>query len=226
MATNFIASRIRAKKLGVLIKDARLYNEKSREDCARLIRVTQDQFSDFEFGVESPSLPQLELLAQYLDVPLDHFWGSQTLSNGRSHFPTFDVEKLMSLRHRIIGTLIRKARKDADQSLQELAEKIGLSAELLNQYELGELPIPLPTLELIAEHLDQPIKVFHDKDGPLGELAIKQQQLNEFDELPPNLQEFISKPINRPYLELAQRLSEMSVEKLRMIAEGLLEITL
>jgi len=38
--------------------------------------------------------------------------------------------------------------------------------------------------------------------------------------------DFISKPVNRPYLQLAQRLSEMSVEKLRMVAEGLLEITL
>ena len=40
------------------------------------------------------------------------------------------------------------------------------------------------------------------------------------------LQGFVCKPINRPYLELAVRLSEMSVEKLRGVAEGLLEITL
>jgi hypothetical protein len=44
--------------------------------------------------------------------------------------------------------------------------------------------------------------------------------------MPVDLQTFVSKPINRPYLELAQRLSEMSVDKLRSVAEGLLEITL
>jgi len=36
---------------------------------------------------------------------------------------------------------------------------------------------------------------------------------------------FISKPVNLPYLELAMRLSDLSAEKLRGVAEGLLEIT-
>ena len=34
------------------------------------------------------------------------------------------------------------------------------------------------------------------------------------------------KPVNLPYLEIAQRLSGLSVEKLRAMAEGLLDITL
>jgi hypothetical protein len=50
--------------------------------------------------------------------------------------------------------------------------------------------------------------------------------MQHFDDLPPDLQDFISKPINRPFLEIAQRLSGLSVEKLRAVAEGLLEITL
>jgi len=43
--------------------------------------------------------------------------------------------------------------------------------------------------------------------------------------MPVEMQVFVSKPINRPYLELAIRLSEMSVDRLRSVAEGLLEIT-
>ena len=43
--------------------------------------------------------------------------------------------------------------------------------------------------------------------------------------LPLEMQVFVSKPINRPYLELAMRLNDMSVDKLRGVAEGLLEIT-
>ena len=50
--------------------------------------------------------------------------------------------------------------------------------------------------------------------------------MQDFKEMPPELQAFVAKPINLPYLELAQRLSEMSVDKLRAVAEGLLEITL
>jgi hypothetical protein len=49
--------------------------------------------------------------------------------------------------------------------------------------------------------------------------------VDDFLELSPELQAFVSKPINRPYLELAQRLSEMSVDKLRSVGEGNLEVT-
>jgi len=44
--------------------------------------------------------------------------------------------------------------------------------------------------------------------------------------MPLELQEFILKPVNQPYLELAQKLSQMSVDKMRDVAEGLLDITL
>jgi hypothetical protein len=44
--------------------------------------------------------------------------------------------------------------------------------------------------------------------------------------LPVELQDFVSKPINRPYLEIAHRLSEMPADQLRAVAEGLLAITL
>ncbi len=47
-----------------------------------------------------------------------------------------------------------------------------------------------------------------------------------FTEMPLELQEFILKPVNQPYLELAQKLSQMSVDKMRDVAEGLLDITL
>jgi hypothetical protein len=45
-------------------------------------------------------------------------------------------------------------------------------------------------------------------------------------DLPPELQAFVSQAVNRPYLELAVKLSSMSSEKLRSVAEGLLDITL
>jgi hypothetical protein len=49
--------------------------------------------------------------------------------------------------------------------------------------------------------------------------------VGKFLDLPAPLQDFVCKPVNRPYVELALKLSELSVERLRAIAEGLLEIT-
>jgi hypothetical protein len=53
----------------------------------------------------------------------------------------------------------------------------------------------------------------------------EQKTIQNFLELDPELQAFVSKPVNRPYLELALKLSNMSTEKLRSVAENLLDIT-
>ena len=44
-------------------------------------------------------------------------------------------------------------------------------------------------------------------------------------DLTPEMQQFVEKPVNQPYLEIAMRLSELPVDKLRTLAESLLEIT-
>src|SRR3954462_10434345 len=71
--------RIRARMIGVLIHDARLNAERSVEECADLLRVTPQEMQAWEYGDSAPSLPQIELLAFYLGVPVSHFWGTDTL---------------------------------------------------------------------------------------------------------------------------------------------------
>ena len=73
--------------------------------------------------------------------------------------------------------------------------------------------------------LNRSIREFQDQKGPVGAWNAQQSAIRDFLALPQDIQTFITKPINRPYLDLAIRLSEMSVDKLRAVAEGLLEIT-
>jgi transcriptional regulator with XRE-family HTH domain len=223
---NPLVIKIRAKKLGVLIRDARLASGKSLEQCANIIQVPTADFEAFELGEKAPSLPQVELLAFSLDIPLDHFWGNTAISEQKTDGNPFDVEQLTELRQRLIGTLLRKAREDAGLSLLEVADGIGITAENLEAIEFGQKTISLPVLEYLASFLNYSIKDFRDIHGPVGTWAIQQQAVEEFLKLAPELQSFVSRPINRPYLELAHRLSEMSVEKLRAVGEGILEITL
>ena len=223
---NPIKIKIRAKKLGVLLRDARSRLGKSREECAQAIGVSPAQLQDYELGVSSPSLPEVEVLAMYLDVPLDHFWGDKTLSEAGREAGNLDLEHLISLRQRMIGALIRQARTDASLSLAELAGSLGLSAEEFEAIERGDSPIALPVLESLSALIDRPIRDFQDKHGPVGVWVEQQRALQAFLELSPEMQVFVSKPINQPYLALAQRLSEMSVDKLRAVGEGILEITL
>lgn len=216
---------IRAKKLGVLIRDARMTAGRSIQDCAAAMGVGVEIYEAFEMGDQSPSLPELEFLAYFLDVPLEHFWGEETLT-ARLEKNRIDVQKLALVRQRVIGVMLRKARLEAEKNLEEVAQAAGLPVEDLEAYEYGELPVPVPVLEQLSGILSKDLREFQDRKGPVGVWFIQQRALQDFKELSPELQEFVTRPINRPYLELAQRLSEMSVDKLRGVAEGLLEITL
>jgi transcriptional regulator with XRE-family HTH domain len=216
-------TRIRAKKLGILIYDARLASRRSAEECAQTLGITPEKFKQYEAGDISPSLPELESLAYYLKIPLDHFWGGQSLSEKQGRSITSD--RLIPLRQRIIGALLRQARSKGNLSLKELAQKTGMNEEDIKAYELGEKPIPTPDLETLIASTNSHLDEFLDKNGPVGVWRAEQISVEKFLGLPTDLQEFVCKPVNRPYVELALRLSELSVERLRAIAEGLLEIT-
>lgn len=221
-----LAVMIRAKKLGVLILNARQVTGKSQAECAAAIGVSPETFAAYELAEQSPSLPELEALAFFLKVPLDHFWGRETIASRPAESDSLPVERLVPLRNRMIGASLRQMRLQSGLTGAELANKSGIPADLIEAYELGEKPVPLPELEILANALGRTIKDFHDTRGPIGTWIKQQRVMQQVAELSPDLVDFISKPVNRPYLELAMRLSEMSVEKLRAVAEGLLEITL
>lgn len=225
MSVNPVALIIRAKKIGVLIRDARAIAGKSVEECAEAVGVEAAQFSEWEFGTQSPSLPELEALAYYLKVPIEHFWGDRALSSGGGQKSRLNIAQATTLRQKIIGVLLRKTRMEAGLSLEEMAQRAWTSATLLEAYEMGEKAIPLPDLEVLTAVLDRSIREFQDRHGPVGAWNAQQRAIQDFLALSPELQSFVSKPVNQPYLELARRLSEMDADRLRSVAEGLLEIT-
>jgi transcriptional regulator with XRE-family HTH domain len=225
MTLNPIMKIIMAKKLGVLIRDARLKSGKSLEECAKAMGISGEELNLMEYGERPPTLPEMELFAYYLEIPLEHFWGSETLTKQAGDI-SLDPAEINRVRQAAIGELITNGRSAVDITLDELSHKTGIAPNKLEAYEKGELPIPLPELEGVAQVLNSSIASFEDQQGPVGSWFAGQKYVYEFQKLPVDLQEFISRPINRPYLELAIRLSEMRVDKLRALGEGLLEITL
>ena len=73
---------------------------------------------------------------------------------------------------------------------------------------------------------DHELKDLVVESGPIADWANSKQAAEQFVDLPEEIQEFVLKPINRPYLDIAMKLSQMSVDKMRDVAEGLLDITL
>lgn len=226
MTINPTLMTIRAKKLGVLIRDARLAAGKSAEECAQALGVPVSTFESYEFGRTSPSLPQIELLALYLNAPFEHFWGKMSLSEAAPALDRLDREQLLGLRQRKIGALLRQARLESGLPLEALAARAGISAGDLEEFEFGRQPLSLPLLEAISAALNRPLEEFRDRHSPVGQWISRQNGEQGALDLPPDLQAFIAQPVNRPYLEVARRLSELSVDKLRAVAEVLLDITL
>ncbi len=139
------AISLRTKKLGVLIQDARLACGKSVVECARAIGVPAEDFIAYELGEKAPSLPEVELLAYYLDVPLDHFWGNTSMLEKSAPASSLDPRQLLEIRQRMIGVLLRQAREEAGLSLDEVAGRIGLTPAELEACELGQGSLSLPT---------------------------------------------------------------------------------
>ncbi|MGD0752517.1 MAG: helix-turn-helix transcriptional regulator [Anaerolineales bacterium] len=216
---------LRTRKLGVLIRDARLAARKTLSECAQLVGVTSGILRAWEEGRKAPSLPELEVLAYSLHLPLHHFWSKEAMSDDESVTDSFNLPALIGIRQRLVGALLRQQRENASLSLKTLSEQSGLSTARLKAYELGERPIPLPELEGLVALLGGQIETIFDQTGRIGQWMIQQKAVQDFLQLTPELQNFVCKPVNRPYLELAMKLSGMSTQKLRSVAEDLLDIT-
>jgi transcriptional regulator with XRE-family HTH domain len=217
---------LRQKITGVLLRQARLEAGKSLKECGNIAGLSSGALSAIERGKRSISLPELELLAYYLGVPLDHLLNNET-TPASPPAETLPRSELLMLRHRIIGALLRQVRLERDLNQAELAKKVGVSKRRLSQYELGQKPIPIVELEMMAEALDVPLTHFLDEGiGPIGEQQQREKEWQQFVTLPPQVRTFVLQPANRSYLQLAMQLSAVPADGLRNIAASLLDITL
>ena len=217
---------IRSKTLGVLIRDARIASRRSIKECADAIGMKVGIFRAYEEGRRAPSLPELETLVYYLRLPINHFWSKEVKSDEPLPIEALDLPKLAAVRQRKIGALLRQERMSASISIRNLTQQTGISGARIKAYELGERPISLPELEVLVSQLGGRIESFFDRSGPIGQWMMNEESIEHFLDLSDELREFVSMPVNRPYLELAMKLSNMSKDKLRSVAEDLLDITL
>lgn len=216
---------LRAKIIGVLLRDARLAAGKSPKECGDLLGLSSSAYSAFELGRKSLSLPELELLGYYLDIPLSHFWGDELMSSAPERAADVNADELIKLRHRIIGLQIRQARTANGIALKELAAAVGVTTNRIKAYEFGEEPIPVPELETLAWVLGAKVDYFFERQGPVGEWDTSRRAYDNFKELSTEVQDFVMNPVNESYLRIAMRLADMPAGQLKDLAASLLDIT-
>jgi len=220
------AFKIQRKILGLILQRARLKAGKSLKECAQVLYISPRTLSQIEQGRKDISLPQLEVLAGFLNVPLSRLWTDELEENNASEFHP-PPEEAFVLRRKVIGILLREAREKAGKTLKESAAAIGISPRRLSAYENGKKDIPVVELEALARFYGVETEFFLQEPlVPLDDREKLEREIRAFRQLPPEIREFITKPSNILYLKSAMCLSEMSAEELRKFAETLLDITL
>ncbi len=220
------ALTLRSKIIGLLLRDARMAAGKSMKELGDVIGVSGGRIGTIERGSRSPSLPELEMLAYFLDIPFDHFWQDEIVSDNPHISSQIDPDRELTQRHRTIGAILRQARNERNLSQKELGQRTTISSSRIRRYENGDTPVPIPELEMLADHLGYQLKDFIANSGVIGQWISQQREIEEFLKLPKSVRHFVANKNNRSYLAMAQNLSGMSLEKIRNLAEGLKDLSL
>jgi transcriptional regulator with XRE-family HTH domain len=226
MPSSVRAHDVRSKMIGVLIRAARLRAGKTVRECAEWLGCSSHIMSQYEYGRRSISLPELELLAEVFKVPVDHLWDEE-VAVAEPAAPTPLSGRLIELRHKEIGVLLRQARSTVGKTQRECADLLAVSPDTISKYELGSKPIPFTQLVVLASYLEVPLPSFLDQDKPTSRISGDESppELLASEEawagLSPEIKEFIRNPKSRPFLEVALRLYELPADTSRRLAEAM-----
>jgi DNA-binding XRE family transcriptional regulator len=220
---------LRSKKTGVLLKKMRENHSKSENDCANWLGIASAEYRALEIGEKCASLPQIESLSYYLDFPFAMVTSISLDDQTRTELDQQVNRELVKVRNKTIGILLKQQREQIGLSLEDLSVKAEINPEDMVAFESGA-PVPFSSLLSILDALQLPLDQLYSQEGPFKHAqrqpaAVAGQKMIAPSDLPQEIADFVAKPANLPYLELAMRISKMDANKIRSVASSLLEIT-
>ncbi|SHJ32156.1 helix-turn-helix domain-containing protein [Desulfofundulus thermosubterraneus] len=170
------------------------------QDLARRANLSLSYLSEIERGSKRPSLKTIEKLAAALNVPRAQLIEGDVTDRGLS-----------------LGDKIRIMRNEKNLSLQELAERAGISLSYLSEIERGTVYPALSTLKRIAEALEVSPTSIMGQEGSLGhklkalreEYGLTQAQLANLAGVTAGLIGQIEQGKVQPSLKTLEKLSEV-----------------
>ncbi|MBO8129681.1 MAG: helix-turn-helix transcriptional regulator [Peptococcaceae bacterium] len=121
------------------------------QELAKKASLSLSYLSEIERGSKHPSLKTIEKLAKALHIPKNQLLDAGSNDNNLS-----------------IGHKIRLIRNEKNLSLQELAQRVGISLSYLSEIERGLVSPSLTTLKRLAKELGVPPLVLMGYEGSLG----------------------------------------------------------
>jgi transcriptional regulator with XRE-family HTH domain len=208
------------------IRNIRKAKKRSIHDCATLLDISKEHYLRFENGSAPLSLPDIELLAWFFDVPLRVFIDDSPIEDYKLSIPELSLRpKYNQLRHKMIQAQFNVLKQKTGITLGELHEKTGIPQEALADFANGSAPIPISNLVLIANGLGESLDYFfsngHQMDDPQPEQA--EQKSPKWQPEYPESEEAQNDQKTGPYEQLMSALKHISNDDRAQIAKILLQ---
>jgi len=148
------------------IQYIRNVKQRTTDDCAAFLHLSNDDYLKFERAELYLSLPEVELLAAFLGVPVNAFFQSQPDNFDQITIMAEDIQpRYKDLRHKMVSSIIYSKRKEKGLTHQELHDATQIQLDHLESYEKAGTSIPLNHLLSIIDALSIPEEILIDTDG-------------------------------------------------------------
>lgn len=212
------ARSVRGRIIGVLIRKSRFEAERRPAECAEFVGTTPQLIEAWEYGDSVPSWPQLELLALFLN-------GRSSVSRAGALTQGQRARKeYLLLRQRLIGALLRSARRRVGWNIDELSERSGLEAGLIKRFEFGEEKIPVSDLAALAQFLKTDLSFFTALAQTPSNLMPSNETRELSTESNTKFHQFAGQSENRAFINLAMAFKQIAPADLHRIADALFAI--
>ena len=207
------------KIIGVLIRAARERAHHTVTQVGQRLGITPARVRQYENGTRDISLPELEILAYYLQTPYSFFFDKR--APVEEEIPQPPTEAEMRTRRALIGAKLKQARLAAGKSKEECAEAIRHTPAMIGRYERGLTDIPLSELDALARFLRVDLYYFVEKKQSD---AIGMLDLDKLARMPKEVRAFVTDPANLTFIRMAMKFADLPTERLKELGEILLVV--
>jgi len=205
------------------IKRIRKTNSRSAKDCAAFLNISKGDYREFEAGDFPLSLPEIELLAEYLAVPVQAFFNDSPYEpHGFAYVDEPTRKRYGHLRQKMIKTVFLIEQSKQGKNLDLIHEQTQIPKELLESYFESDSPITLDhfleickVVEVSPEQFfelpkDESIEVIEDTQ-PVRWQPEFPEEMNQSEELEDN-----------SYSILINAIKQMPIEEQAILAKSVL----
>ena len=205
---------------GVLIRAAREKARRTIKEVALRLGITPARVQQYERGIREISLPELEQLALFLQMPTSFFVNPESPVENAAPQPPNPAQT--RVRRAALGIKLKQARLAAGKTKEECALAIARKAGTIARYERGASEIPITELEQLAQFLN--VNLFYFIEDPSNAEAGGLMDLEKIARLSKEVRAFVLDPDNLPYMRMAMKFRDLPTDRLKELGEILLVV--